>query len=164
MKLYEIQGAMLETLDIFLESDQDEIDKELYEDTINYLKEELSQKSSSIIKYLCNLSSETDSIKQEIERLTKAKKSRERKLEGLKGYLVNIMQSLEKSKIETDLGTYGLRKSKSVKILDQSKIPEVYLRVKEEVSVDKKGLAVVLKSGETVEGAALVENYSLQIR
>lgn len=164
MRLYEIQGAMLETLDIFLESDQEEMDRELYDDTMDYLKEELSQKSSSIMKYLCNLRSETDSIKQELERLSKAKKSRERKMESLKGYLVNVMQSLEKSKIETDLGTYGLRKSKSVAILDQSKILEDYIRVKEDVSVDKKGLAAVLKSGETVEGAALVENYSLQIR
>ncbi len=164
MKLYEIQEAMLETLDIFLESDQEEMDRELYDDTMDYLKEELSQKSSSIMKYLCNLHSETDSIKQELERLSKAKKSRERKMESLKGYLVNVMQSLEKSKIETDLGTYGLRKSKSVTILDQAKIPEEYIRVKEDVSVDKKGLAAVLKSGETVEGAALVENYSLQIR
>ena len=164
MKLYEIQEAMLETLDIFLESDQEQMDRDVYEDTINYLKEELSQKSSNLIKYLCNLHSETTAIKEEIERLSKAKKARESKLESLKGYLVNVMQSLEKSKIETDLGTYGLRKSKSVAILDQSKIPEEYIRVKEEVTVDKKGLAAVLKSGEAVEGAALVENYSLQIR
>ena len=164
MKLYDIQEAMMETLDIFLESDQEEVDKELYNDTMGYLKEELGKKSSSIIKYLCNLRSETDSIKQEMERLLKAKKSRERKLESLKGYLINIMQSLEKSKIETDIGTYGLRKSKSIKILDQSKIPEEYLKRKEEVSVDKRGLTALLKSGEVVEGVTLEENYSLQIR
>ena len=164
MKLYEIHEAMMETLDILLESDQDEMDKELYEDTMGYLKEELTHKSSSIIKYLRNLDSEAAAIKEEIERLSKAKKTRERKLESLKGYLVNIMQSLEKSKIETDLGTYGLRKSKSIKIMDQSKVPEEYLKVKEEVSVDKRGLTALLKSGELVEGITLEESYSLQIR
>jgi hypothetical protein len=36
--------------------------------------------------------------------LTKAKKAREKKSENLKNYLVNTMQILEKTKIETDLG------------------------------------------------------------
>ena len=164
MKLYEIKDAMVDTLDIFLESEQEEIDRDFYSETMEYLKEELNHKSSDIIKYLSNLDAEALAIKCEIERLTKAKKSRERKSESLKSYLVNTMQILEKTKIETDLGTYGIRKSTALKILDISKIPHEYIKKKEEVAVDKRGLTSFIKNGEAVEGAALVENYSLHIK
>ena len=164
MKLYEIKDAMVDTLDIFLESEQEEIDRDFYSETMEYLKEELSNKSSGIIKYLSNLDAEALTIKCEIDRLTKAKKSRERKSESLKSYLVNTMQILEKTKIETDLGTYGIRKSTALKILDMNKIPQEYIRKKEELTVDKRGLTDFIKNGEAVEGAALVENYSLHIK
>lgn len=164
MKLYEIKDAMVDTLDIFLESEQEEIDRDFYSETMEYLKEELSNKSSGIIKYLSNLDAEALTIKCEIDRLTKAKKSRERKSESLKSYLVNTMQILEKTKIETDLGTYGIRKSTALKILDMNKIPQEYIRKKEELTVDKRGLTGFIKNGEAIEGAALVENYSLHIK
>lgn len=155
---------MVDTLDIFLESEQEEIDRDFYSETMEYLKEELSNKSSGIIKYLSNLDAEALTIKCEIDRLTKAKKSRERKSESLKSYLVNTMQILEKTKIETDLGTYGIRKSTALKILDMNKIPQEYIRKKEELTVDKRGLTGFIKNGEAIEGAALVENYSLHIK
>lgn len=164
MKLYDIKDNMLDTLDIFLESDQGEVDQEFYKETMKYLKEELAHKSSNIIKYLSNLDSEALAIKSEIDRLSKAKKARERKSSSLKSYLVNTMKILEKTKIETDLGTYGIRKSTALEVYDMSKIPEEYLKVKKEVSVDKRELTNHIKAGEAIEGAALVERYSLQIK
>lgn len=164
MQLYAIKDAMIDTLDIFLESEQEEIDKTFYEETMKVLKEELSHKSSNIIKYLSNLDGEISTLKSEIERLTKVKKTRERKIANLKSYLITTMQSLEKKKVETNLGTYGLRKSIALKVLDINKIPEEYLREKREVTVDKRELANFIKAGHTIEGAALVENYSLQIK
>ena len=164
MQLYAIKNMMIETLDIFLGSEQDSIYKDFYNETMEFLKEELLHKSSNIIKYIANLDAEAQGMKQEIERLTKAKKSRECKLNSLKNYLVSTMQHLEKTKIETDLGSYGLRKSTSLKVLDMDKIPEEYLRVKQEVSVDKRELKNYIKAGKEIEGVALVENYSLQIK
>lgn len=164
MQLYVIKDMMIDTLDIFLESDQEETDQNFYTETMEYLKEELSHKSSNIIKYLSNLDSEALAIKSEIDRLSKAKKARERKSASLKSYLVSVMKILEKKKIETDLGTYGLRKSTSLDVYDINKIPEEHLKVKKEVSVDKRELTNLIKSGRTIEGVALIESYSLQIR
>jgi len=155
---------MVDTLDIFLESEQAEIDRDFYSETMKYLKEELSNKSSGIIKYLSNLDAEALTIKCEIERLTKAKKSRERKSENLKSYLVNTMQILEKTKIETDLGTYGLRKSTAIEIFDIGKIPEKYIRIKQDISVDKRELTNHIKAGNSIEGAALVDRFTLNIK
>lgn len=165
MKLYEITGAMEEVLDIFLESDGGDLDRDNYEYTINYLKEELKNKSSNFIKYIRNLQLEAEMAKQEEQRLSKIRKSKENKIENLKKYLLFALQSLEIKKLETDLGSYGVRKNPiSVEILDISKIPQEFLKVKEEISVDKERLKEYFTKGNYLEGARLVESFSLQIR
>lgn len=164
MKAYEIKEAMFDTLDIFLESDQGETDRDMYDDVMGYLKEELQNKGTSIIKYVRNLELEAISVKAEIERLESVKKNRENKAKSLKNYLKNILISLDKKKIETELGNYSLRKSSKVEILDMSKIPEEYIKIKEERTPDKTLIGQRWKLGEAVEGTAVIEDYSLQIK
>lgn len=164
MKLYETRNAMIESLDIFLESGQDDMDQEMYHDSMEYLKSELESKSSNIIRYIFNINSDVSGIKEELDRLTKLKKSKESKMKNLKEYLVTTMESLNKSKIETDLGVYGLRRSSKVDIFNADLIPDGYIREKREVSFDKKSIGSDLKSGKLIEGARIVENYSLQLR
>ena len=60
MKLYEIKNGMIDTLDIFLESEQTEIDGKNYEYVMTYLKEELKGKCSDLIKYIRNLELENN--------------------------------------------------------------------------------------------------------
>ena len=45
MKAYEIVNGMIDTLDIFLESEQNEGDRENYEFVMEFLKDELQSKS-----------------------------------------------------------------------------------------------------------------------
>ena len=124
MKAYEIKNAMIDTLDIFLESNQDSMDKENYSDVMEYLKEELESKSSNIVKYIRNLELENIVAKSEIERLEEIRKLREKKIASLKGYIKGILLELNKKKIETDLGNLSLRKTTSVEIVDLSIIPK----------------------------------------
>ena len=86
MKAYEIKNAMIDTLDIFLESNQDEMDKESYDDVMEYLREELENKSSNIVRYIRNLELENVVAKTEIDILEGLKKSRERKKNILREY------------------------------------------------------------------------------
>lgn len=164
MKTYEIAGAMIDTLDIFLDSDQQEADRETYEDVMGYLKEELQNKSTNILKYIRNLELEAISVKTEIERLEDVKKNRENKVKSLKGYLKNVLIFLDKKKIETELGNYNLRKSSKVEIIDMSRLPEECLRIKQEVLPDKMLIAQKMKNGEEIEGAVIVEDYNLLIK
>lgn len=164
MKVYEIKNAMIDTLDIFLESNQDEMDKENYDDIMEYLREELKSKSSNIVRYIRNLELENIVAKTEIDRLEDIKKSREKKIASLKGYIKGILLELDKKKIETDLGNLSLRKTTSVEIVDLSKIPKEYLTVKEEVTPSKKLIGDCLKNNIAVSGAILKEDYSLQIK
>ena len=164
MKLYEIKNGMIDTLDIFLESDQTEIDRENYNDIMNYLKEELKSKSSDLIKYIRNLELENTVTKLEIERLEDLKKGKEKKIKSIKSYIKRILLDLDKKKVETELGNLSLRKTTSVEITDISKIPKEYLVVKEEVTPSKKLIGDSLKKNILIDGAVLKEDYSVLIK
>lgn len=164
MKAYEIANGMIDTLDIFLESDQSEVDKENFDFMMNFLKEELESKSSNIIKYIRNLTLEVDVLSQEENRLEKLRKQKEKKVSSLKRYLINILTTLEKNKVETDIGTVGLRKSVSVAIENLELIPKKYIQKKIDLVPDKRMLSEALKQGKNIKGAHLENKYSLQIR
>ena len=164
MKLYEIKNGMIDTLDIFLESDQTEMDRENYNDIMNYLKEELKSKSSDLIKYIRNLELENTVTKLEIERLEDLKKGKEKKIKSIKSYIKRILLDLDKKKVETELGNLSLRKTTSVEITDISKIPKEYLVVKEEVTPSKKLIGDSLKKNILIDGAVLKEDYSVLIK
>ncbi|WP_302163028.1 siphovirus Gp157 family protein [uncultured Fusobacterium sp.] len=164
MKLYEIKNGMIDTLDIFLESEQTEMDRENYNDIMEYLKEELKSKSSDLIKYIRNLELENTVTKLEIERLEDLKKSKEKKIKSIKSYIKGILLDLDKKKVETELGNLSLRKTTSVEITDITKIPKEYLVVKEEVTPSKKLIGDSLKKNILIDGAVLKEDYSVLIK
>ena len=163
MKLYEIKKNLVEMLDLLTEVNDDELAKENCEEMLEFLKEELKSKSGSVLKYIRNLESEKDIVREEIERLEKFKKTKEKKLEFLKKYLVQTMLELKEKKIETDLGSYGIRKSTKVQIVDETLIPEDF-KIKTEKTLDKIGIANYIKNYGELAGAKIIENYSLQIR
>ena len=164
MKLYEIKNGMIDTLDIFLESEQTEMDRENYNDIMEYLKEELKSKSSDLIKYIRNLELENTVTKLEIERLEDLKKSKEKKIKSIKSYIKGILLDLDKKKVETELGNLSLRKTTSVEITDITKIPKEYLVVKEEITPSKKLIGDSLKKNILIDGAVLKEDYSVLIK
>ena len=163
MTLYEIQETMIDNLNIFLESEGSEFDQEVYEEIMNILKIELSNKSSNILKYLNNLQADLEQIKLEKQRLDKIKKSKESKYNKLSDYIISVMKNLDKAKIETDIGNYALRKSTKVEILDEKLIPEEYFNISIDKTVNKVTLKEVLKSQE-VPGVRLATGFNLNIQ
>ena len=163
MTLYEIQETMIDNLNIFLESEGSEFDQEVYEEIMNILKIELSDKSSNILKYLNNLQADLEQIKLEKQRLDKIKKSKESKYNKLSDYIISVMKNLDKAKIETDIGNYALRKSTKVEILDEKLIPEEYFNISIDKTVDKLTLKEILKSQE-IPGVRLATGFNLNIQ
>ena len=164
MKLYEISQGMINTLDIFLESDGNDLDKENYSEIMLFLRDELKNKSSSLLQYIQNLQVLNKSAKEEADRLQKLIKTRSNKIERLKSYLVTTLQVLETKKIETDLGSYGLRRSSAVDVYNMAALPDEFIRVTEERKADKEKIKEYIKANGELKGARIVDNYSLQIR
>ena len=164
MKLYEISQGMIDTLDIFLESDGNDLDKENYSEIMIFLRDELKNKSSSLLKYIQDLQAKSKIAKEESDRLLKLSRVRLNKAERLKSYLVSTLQALEMKKIETDLGSYGLRRSSAVDVYDMTALPDEFIRVTEERKADKEKIKEYIKANGELKGARIVDNYSLQIR
>ena len=164
MKLYEISQGMIDTLDIFLESDGNDLDKENYSEIMLFLRDELKNKSSSLLKYIQDLQAKSKIAKEESDRLLKLSRARLNKAERLKNYLVSTLQALEMKKIETDLGSYGLRRSPAVDVYDMAALPDEFIRVTEERKADKEKIKEYIKANGELKGARIVDNYSLQIR
>ena len=163
MQLYKIQEAMIDNLNIFLESEGTDLDQEVYEEIMVMLKEELSVKSTNILKYINNIKADLEQIKIEKQRLDKVKKSKESKYNRLADYIISVMTSLDKAKIETEIGNYALRKSSKVEVIDESLIPEEYFNIKMDKTVDKITLKELLKSQE-IPGVKLSTGYNLNIQ
>ena len=164
LKLYEIQQGMINTLDIFLESEGNDLDKESYSEIMLFLRDELKNKSSSLLKYIQELQAKSKIAKEESDRLLKLSRARLNKAERLKSYLVSTLQALEMKKIETDLGSYGLRRSSAVDVYDMAALPAEFIRVTEERKADKEKIKEYIKANGELKGARIVDNYSLQIR
>ncbi|MCF2613170.1 siphovirus Gp157 family protein [Fusobacterium perfoetens] len=130
-----------------------------------FLKEELKNKSDSIIQYIQNLQTLNKSAKEEVDRLQKLIKIRTNKIERIKSYLISTMQILEQKKIETALGSYGIRKTPDkVEVYDLSALPKELIRIKEEKEPDKDKIKAYIKEHGEVAGARITCGYSLQIR
>ena len=77
------------------------------------------------------------------------------------------MTDTDTAEIVTDLYTVKRRKNPpAVEIIDEVMIAEEFRRVQvvEKVSVDKKAIAELLKSGVPVEGATLKQTYRLEVK
>lgn len=165
LKLYEITQGMIDQLDIFLESEGSDFDKENYSEIMLFLKDELKNKSSSLLQYIQNLQMLNKSAKEEADRLQKLIKTRSNKVERLKNYLVATLQVLETKKIETDLGSYGIRKNPDkLEIYDLSALPKEFIRIKEEKEPDKDKIKAYIREYGELNGARITCGYSLQIR
>lgn len=170
MKLYEIPKEMQLIEDKYLEAidENGEIIPDKFEEVEKLeedLKDILINKTASIIKYTQNIESDLDAISSEINRLKTIQSKRNKQLAWLKGYILKIMIELDCKKIETPLGNISTRKSKSV-VINENIIPrdERYWKEKIEDSFDKKAIKKLIESGESIAGAMIQENISVNIK
>jgi hypothetical protein len=150
MTLYEINEAMLNCI-----NEDGEVDVE----QLKQLQLEKSDKIENIALWIKNLKADVSAYDNEIKSLQERKERDKNKAESLKNYLDLI---LDGEKFKTARVECSFRHSKKVNIIDESKIPRKYFRIKKEVS--KTDIADAIKDGIKIKGAELVESRSLQIK
>lgn len=92
----------------------------------------------------------------------RVQKIAENAVKRMKERIAQAMEEYNLPKVEIGMHKLSFRTSQQVEIIDEAKIPNIYIKVKTEV--DKKALREDLKNGVIIEGATLKENKSLQIR
>lgn len=160
MRLHEITEAMIELQNI---ADNDELDDEILRDTFEGLDGAFEDKADQWARFIKDEEAEIDAIDNEIERL-KAKKERKKKtVDKMRLNLSGYMRAANKTKFKTVLYNFGFRKSQAVEIVNEEDLPKWAL-IPQPPKVSKTEIKEHLKAGETVPGAQLIENESLQIK
>jgi len=106
--------------------------------------------------------SETDILENEIKRLNALKIARTKAIDKLKVTISNAMQLYQILEVKAPTFKMNFRKSESVEVSDL--LDQTYIVEKVSYQPDKIAIKNAIKEGKTVNGAALIINYNLQIK
>lgn len=160
MNLYELTSEQL-YINSLLEENGGELTEELVE-LMEINESNFNDKIENYCKAVRIMESNLIGVKAEIDRLSKMKKTYENSIDRMKETMKNSFVVLGKDKVTLGNFKVSLRNSKAINILDEDKLPESVFVMKKEVS--KTAIKDLLEQGEIVEGVALVENKSIQIK
>ncbi|EMX5393070.1 siphovirus Gp157 family protein [Listeria innocua] len=158
MKLYQLTDNYLRVQELLEENKTEAV-----EDTLDALTDGFHDKAENIVKIIKSLAADAEMAGKEAKRLLKRKQALENNVQKLKTYLQTETERMEIRKINSTLFTIQIQKNPaSVEIVDEALLKPFFLL--QEPKIDKKRIAEILKSGEEVEGARLVESESIRIR
>ena len=142
-----------------IENNGGEMSPEL-EAALEISEAERMTKGEGYVYVIKQLKSQADLLKAEAKRLMEIAKQYENSADKLADRLLQSV--ISHGQIKTAFVTISTRKSKSVSITDESLLKAEYLRIKTEPN--KTAIKEALESGQEVQGALIVENYSLNIK
>lgn len=163
MRLYDINKEIENTInDMFVNVDeetgevrQEDIDK------LNELQLQKEEKLENIGCYIKNLDAEAKALKGEEDALKKRRETIEKKSDRLKDYVASV---LDGEKFESTKVVFSFRKSDAVDIVDESLIPEEYMRTTIKTAPDKDAIKKAIKAGNEVRGAFLVDKNNMSVK
>lgn len=168
MNLYEINQRLIETIESQCDLETGELlEGADLESAINEFNMEINQKIENIGLFCKSLNADVDALDKEVKTLQARKKAKENKLKSLSSYLKGFLILHKIPKFETPRLVLKFRKSTTVNVLDQNKVPKEFIKVttKTTEDVDKTAVKAYLKEhkDETIAGVELVENQNLNI-
>ena len=110
-----------------------------------------------------NLDAEIKALKNERDNLKAREDATKKRMEYMKQHLADSMLAVGKDKISTAKAALSFRKSMQVNITSDVMVPDDLCKVIDR-KPDKTAIGKLLKSGEAVPGAELVENMNLQVK
>ena len=158
--LFEITQEVQELASLLEEG---ELTPEL-EQQLAITRDELDAKAENYVKVIRQVEGDISVIDAEIKRLQGIKEAKVKVVNRMKESLSTAMTAFMVDKIETSLMKLFFRKSESVEILDDSLVPDQYKLSRVVVNPDKILIKKLIKSGESVPGAEVVEKFNLQIK
>lgn len=158
MNLFEMTVAASELYALLTNG---EIDEQIFEDTLAAMG--TAEKLESYCKVIRQLEADAEMLKAEKDRIEKKKKTAENSIDRMKKAVADFMNAQGTKKATAGTFTVALSESKAVKVLDESKVPEMFF-VKQDPKIDKKTILKLLRDGKTVEGCELQTNEGVRIK
>ena len=159
--LYEINNAILECCDM-------ETGEILDFERLEQLQLEKEQKIEGVALYIKNLDAEAAALKAEEAALAERRKAKENKVKRLKEYLFSALGG---QKFETARVRLSFRNSTGVEISDELALLTWLEKNKQDQcikyklpEISKSEVGKLLKAGQEIPGAALVERSNLQMK
>lgn len=150
MTLYEISANMLMVSALMDQAETDE-DIQVALDTMEALEGDLIFKAEDIIKVCKNIEADIQAIDEETKRLQDMKTSRKNKVDRLKKYLKENMESVGLQKIDTPLFKIAIQKNggkqKIAYDVDIDRLPAEFTITT--ISPDTEAIRKVLDAGES---------------
>lgn len=164
LTLYNITNKFAELMD---RAENGELTGEEYNKLGEELALELQNKSSNIIGYVRNSELLIEAMKAEEKRISDMRKVGEAKLEKFKQYVLENMERLGLSKIQTELGALSVSKNPmSVEIENEDEIPSEFKQEVVTTKIDKTAIKNHFKTtGEIIPGTKIIDDkMSLRIK
>lgn len=124
----------------------------------------IKEKSQNIWKLIWMFDWNISAIDNEIERLSKIKKSYTWNKDRVKNWLSYNLQEMWIEKLDTELYKISFRGSKSVEIVEEELVPKEYRTEKIVYWISKTELLKHLKEGKEIPWVILKESSNLQIK
>lgn len=166
MNLFQITQEFLALASLIEEAGGEATDAVLEELAIS--RENFEHKAQGYTRLILKWESEIEAASAEIKRIQALKKTKENSVARLKDTLLQALQVFGQEdkagvrRYETALCKLSTRRSTAVEVTDESSLPDACFVVKREVS--KTAIKKMIEEGMELDGAALKENISLQIR
>lgn len=164
LTLYNITNKFTEIME---KAESGELTEQEYNELGEELAKELQNKSSNIIGYIRNSELLIDAMKAEEKRIADIRKTGEAKLEKFKQYVLENMERLGLSKIQTELGALSVnRNPMSVEIENEDEIPSEFKQEVVTIKIDKTAIKNHFKTtGEIIPGIKIIDDkMSLRIK
>lgn len=153
MNLYQINEEIMSCMDM-------ETGEIIDSEKLDNLQMALEDKLENISLWVKNLEADAAAFKGEKEAFAARQKAAENKAASLKKYLSDF---LDGQKFETVRVKVSFRKSESLEVSEDAKVPEEFMKHKAP-EVNKAELKKAVKAGLMLEGVQLVEKQNIQIR
>ena len=133
-------------------------------EAVDSLNAAFEYKAEAYAVMIKNLAAEAAAIKTERDRMKEREDAIKRRMDSMKQHLAESMIAVGKNKISTAKAALSFRKSVQVSITNDVMLPDDLCKVVVDRKPDKTAIGKLLKAGETVPGAELVENMNLQVK
>ncbi len=143
-----------------------EIDEQTIADTLEGIGGDLQEKSVSVAKYIKNLESDAEQIKQAEQQMAERRKALEKRAESIKHYLHSNMEKAGITKIECPWFVLSIKNNpEAVQIVDEESIPRDYFKeIPASFVLDKTLVKQAIKDGFDVPGCHLSRGTRLEIK
>lgn len=161
MKCYDLTKEQSALLEMMSETEDEDVLKALFD----HIQGKTEDKLEAMAHIRTELLADEDKLTAEILRLQAKRKTIANNISRLQNQIIWFLGEMQISKIKTPLYNFSVSKtSGSLKIIDESKIPERFKSEKMVLEVKKDELKEALKNGEAIDGAELVVSDSLRIK